>query len=216
MPTLLCPKCSRTIPADAPAAVCPRCLLQLGFDREEIQAPAPSVSLETLPIGSEDSARVDAEPAGNGVCIPGYEIVSELGRGGMGVVYKARHLALKRLVALKMIVAGEQASSDQVQRFRREAEAVARLQHPNIVQIHEVGEHDTRPYFSLECVDGGSLAQKLNGTPLAPAEAARTVETLAHAVHAAHQCGIVHRDLKPANVLLTHDGTPKIADFGLA
>jgi eukaryotic-like serine/threonine-protein kinase len=145
-----------------------------------------------------------------------YELLEELGRGGMGVVYKARQSKLNRLVALKMILAGEYAGEREIARFRTEAEAVARLQHPNIVQIFEVGEHDGHPYFSLEFVDGGSLAQKLDGTPLPPQKAARLVETLARAMYAAHQAGIVHRDLKPANVLLTADGTPKITDFGLA
>jgi eukaryotic-like serine/threonine-protein kinase len=145
-----------------------------------------------------------------------YELLEELGRGGMGVVYKARQSKLNRLVALKMILAGEYAGPKELARFRTEAEAVARLQHPNIVQIFEVGEHDGHPYFSLEFVDGGSLAQKLDGTPLPPPQAARLVETLARAMHAAHQAGVVHRDLKPANVLLTAEGTPKITDFGLA
>src|SRR5262249_4543485 len=135
--------------------------------------------------------------------VPGYEIEGELGRGGMGVVYKARQVSLNRTVALKMVLAGDHATETERGRFRREAEAIARLSHPNIVQVHEVGEHEGRPFFSLEFCPGGSLEQKLNGTPLPPAEAARLVEILARAVHAAHQKEIVHRDLKPANVLLT-------------
>jgi WD40 repeat protein len=145
-----------------------------------------------------------------------YELLEELGRGGMGVVYKAQQTKLRRLVALKMILSGEHAGDKELARFRSEAEAVARLQHPHIVQIFEVGEHEGHPYFSLEYCVGGSLEKKLQGTPLPPKEAAQLLETLAHAIHAAHQAGVVHRDLKPANVLLTADGTPKIADFGLA
>jgi WD40 repeat protein len=148
--------------------------------------------------------------------VPGYEILGELGRGGMGVVYKARHRALNRLVALKMILAGGHAGPEQLARFRGEAEAVARLKHPNVVQVYDVGEAGGLPYFSLELVEGGSLDQKLAGTPLPPDDAACLVEKLARAMATAHAEGLVHRDLKPANVLLGSDGTPKITDFGLA
>src|SRR5260370_14489835 len=134
----------------------------------------------------------------------------------MGVVYKARQVGLNRVVALKMIRAGTDADADELARFRTEAEAVARLTHPNIVQIYEVGEHQGRPFFSLEFCPGGSLDRRLAGTPLPPDEAARLVETLARAVQAAHDKGVLHRDLKPANVLLAEDGTPKVTDFGLA
>jgi hypothetical protein len=123
---------------------------------------------------------------------------------------------LDRLVALKMILAGAYASLDDVARFRREAEAVAQFQHPHIVQIYEVGEHEGRPYFSLEYVEGGSLAQKWSGTPIPAHQAAELVAVLAEAIDAAHRRDIIHRDLKPANVLLTVDGTPKVTDFGLA
>jgi len=165
--------------------------------------------------------------------VAGYEILAELGRGGMGVVYKARQTALNRLVALKMILAGAHADAAWLARFRTEAEAVAQLQHPNIVQIYEVGEHDGLPFFSLEFVGGGDLASQLDGTPLDPRSAARLVETVARAVDHAHQHGIVHRDLKPANILVsggvvsgessstTHHSpltthNVKISDFGLA
>ncbi len=152
---------------------------------------------------------------GRDVHVPGYEILGELGRGGMGVVYKARQVRVNRIVALKMILSGAHAAQNLLDRFRTEAEAVARLQHPNIVQIYEVGEHDHLPYFSLEYCPGG-LDRKLDGKPLKPQEAAGLVEQLARAMHAAHRKGIIHRDLKPANVLLTEDNSPKITDFGLA
>ena len=141
----------------------------------------------------------------------------------MGVVYKALQIDLQRPVALKMILAGAHASAAQLERFKAEARAEARLQHPNIVQVYEIGEHDGLPYFSLEFVDGGNLSQKSDGKPQPPREAAHLIEILAQAAHYAHERGIVHRDLKPANVLLASPGresgespTPKIADFGLA
>src|SRR5262249_52174874 len=146
----------------------------------------------------------------------GYDLLERLGHGGMGVVYQARQKSLDRTVAVKMVRAGAHASPEELARFRREADTVAKLAHPNIVQIHEVGEHDGRPFLSLEFVDGGSLDRKLGGAPLPPREAAGLIETLARAVHHAHVVGVVHRDLKPANVLLTANGIPKITDFGLA
>jgi serine/threonine-protein kinase len=155
-------------------------------------------------------------PSETPASIPGYLLLGELGSGGMGVVYKARQLGLNRLVALKMTRSGLLAGSDEVVRFQVEAEAVARLRHPNIVSIYEVGQVYGQPYFSLEYVEGGSLARRLVNSALPPPEAARLVETLAQAMETAHRAGVIHRDLKPANVLLTAEGEPKITDFGLA
>jgi hypothetical protein len=148
--------------------------------------------------------------------IDGYEIGELLGRGGMGLVFRARQKPLKRDVALKIVVSGAHAGAQERARFRTEAEAVARLGHPGIVQIYEVGEQAGCPYLALELVSGGSLAEQLQGAPVPPRRAAQLLLDLARAVQHAHEQGIVHRDLKPANVLLTESGVAKIADFGLA
>jgi len=169
--------------------------------------------VSTLSVAEGDAPKRGREPS---VSIPGYEILEELGRGGMGVVYKARQLKLNRIVALKMILGGGQAGEGALVRFLGEAEAVAQLQHPGIVQLFESSHLNGLPYFTLEFVAGGSLSRQLHGVPLPPREAARLVQRLAEAVHFAHQHGIVHRDLKPANVLLTPEGAPKVTDFGLA
>jgi serine/threonine protein kinase len=134
--------------------------------------------------------------------VEGYEILDELGRGGMGVVYKAKQIALKRLVALKMIRSGIYAGETDIARFQAEAEAAARLQHPNIVQIYEIGTHEQQPFFALEYVEGGTLSGYLEGKPQPEREAARLMESIARAIHFAHQRGVLHRDLKPANILL--------------
>jgi hypothetical protein len=173
---------------------------------------APAVELREQPWG--DFSGVDAALAQPGV--PGYEIHGVLGRGGMGIVYAARQTRLKRLVALKMILAGPHAGTEELTRFYREAQAAARLRHPNIVQIYEVGEHAGSPYLVLEHVEGTSLHKRFAGQAPQPDEAASLVETLARAVHYAHQQGIIHRDLKPGNVLVGADGVPKLCDFGLA
>lgn len=146
--------------------------------------------------------------------IPNYSITRELGRGGMGVVYEAVQLKLNRRVALKLI-----STPDQIEvrtRFQIEAEAIARLQHPHIVQVYDFGEHEGTPYLSLELVNGGSLDQWTNGSALPPRDAAEIVEKIARGMNCAHQHGIIHRDLKPGNILLTVDGDPKVTDFGLA
>jgi serine/threonine protein kinase/Flp pilus assembly protein TadD len=206
--------------------------LRAQFDVHQALQPGNSL-LPTIPAGR-------ALPVTPLPTVPGYELLGELGRGGMGVVYKARHTGLKRMVALKMLRAETVAAGPQMARFRSEAEAMARLEHPNIVRVYEVGEHDGRPFFAMELVAGDSLEQHLNGAPWPPQRSARLLEIVARAVQAAHARQLVHRDLKPANVLLqtttgdwgnesTAPGTasappapgapvpvPKITDFGLA
>jgi tetratricopeptide (TPR) repeat protein len=160
--------------------------------------------------------RVVGRPTPGPAAGPRYEILAELGRGGMGVVHKARQTGLNRLVAVKTILAGVHAGPQELARFKAEAEAVARLQHPNIIQIHAVEEQDDLPCLVLELAEGGSLQRQMESGPQPFARAAGLVEALARAVHYAHQRGVIHRDLKPSNVLLAADGTPKITDFGLA
>jgi predicted Ser/Thr protein kinase len=177
----------------------------------ELLLPAPSPETVDAPLSESSISRSLPQ-------VPGYEVLEVLGRGGMGVVYKARQLGLNRTVALKMICSAPGAVPDSsvLARFRTEAEAVARLKHPHIVPVYAYGEHAGQPYFALELIDGTTLARKLDGTPWPPRQAAELVSTLAGAVHYAHQRGILHRDLKPANILLDAQGQPYVTDFGLA
>ena len=145
-----------------------------------------------------------------------YELLDEIGRGGMGVVFKARHIRLGRIVALKMILGGALARPDDLQRFETEAAAAAHLQHPNIVGLYEVGAHDNQPYFSMEYISGTSLSERTALGPLPGRRAAVYLEATARAVHYAHGRGVIHRDLKPGNVLLDEHDQPKVTDFGLA
>lgn len=174
-----------------------------GRQNSEVQLGVPLPMPET-----------DAKPLPT--VLPGYDLIKILGQGGMGIVYLARQQQLKRMVAVKMIRPGPSPSLGLESRFRREAEAIARLQHPHIVQVFEVGNHLGCPYIVLEYVPGENLARHAGGQPQPPRWAGEILSKLADAVQAAHQAGVVHRDLKPANVLLTLDGIPKVTDFGLA
>ena len=208
----LCPQCGAELPVDAPQGLCPRCLLQQGIgkgsDPPSSTANDPTlVPRTTNPIGT---------PGTQVRYFGDYEILQEIARGGMGVVYKARQTSLKRDVALKMIRNGALAGPDEVARFLREAEAAANLQHPNIVAIHEVGEHGGQHYFSMDYVAGRDLGTLVKDGPLSPRPAARYVKIIAEAVHFAHQRGTLHRDLKPQNILIDASDQPRITDFGLA
>jgi tRNA A-37 threonylcarbamoyl transferase component Bud32 len=208
-----CPQCGAELPVDAPEGLCPRCLLQQGIG-EGSGAPSSRANDPTLAPRTTTSG--GAAPGARVRYFGDYEILEEIARGGMGVVYKARQMSLNRPVALKMILASELATPEARQRFRAEAEAAANLQHPNIVAIHEVGEHEGKQYFSMDFVVGKNLAEIVRGNPLPAERAASYVKTISEAIHFAHQRGTLHRDLKPQNVLIDADDRPRITDFGLA
>lgn len=179
----------------------------------------PAVGVEEAPTTldpTREAAPASVAPLGNIKYFGDYELLEEIARGGMGVVYKARQTSLNRIVAVKMILAGQLAGEAEVKRFRTEAEAAANFQHPNIVAIHEIGEHEERHYFSMDYVEGQNLAALVREGPLPPAKAAEWVKTIAEAIQYAHQRGILHRDLKPQNVLIDERGRPRVTDFGLA
>ncbi|QDU26173.1 Serine/threonine-protein kinase PknB [Anatilimnocola aggregata] len=177
----------------------------------QVDSIFPSTTARLKAIFKSESTKEVSLPT-----IPGYEVQAVLGRGGMGIVYKARHLKLNRVVALKMLLTGSYASPTQLLRFEREAESVAALRHANIVQVFDIGEFEGLPYFTMEYVGGGTLSERLNGVIQPARESAKVVRDLARAVQVAHDCGIVHRDLKPANILLAEGDAPTITDFGLA
>jgi eukaryotic-like serine/threonine-protein kinase len=180
---------------------------------------SPLGPMETTPWSGPDSARGNGPPGATailGKAFGNYELLEEAGRGGMGVVYKARQLDLERIVALKMILSSRLASDDEVRRFHQEAKAAAGLRHPNIVGIHEVGQVHGQHYFTMDFVAGRSLAKLVEAGPLVPDRAARLIATVARAVNYLHAHGVVHRDLKPSNILLDDDGEPLVTDFGLA
>jgi serine/threonine protein kinase/tetratricopeptide (TPR) repeat protein len=205
----LCPKCGWGIPADAPEGGCPGCLLESGLNLlSEEEAATP----ERAPKHATRSERFVAIVGELG----DYELLEEVGRGGQGVVFRARQKSLNRTVALKVISLGQWASKAHLKRFRREAEAAASLDHPSIVPIYEVGEREGSCYFSMKFIEGGQLDEVVRHAPMSIRHAAELIAKVARTVHYAHEHGILHRDIKPGNILLDAKGEPHLTDFGLA
>ncbi len=223
-----CPQCGAELPSEAPQGLCPKCLIKAGLPdgvgTNSQMPPGQTMAISPADLVPEAPTQPPAASSGIPRLSPlskvryfgDYEILEKIAHGGMGVVYKARQVSLNRVVALKMILSGHLASEAEVKRFHTEAEAAANLQHPNIVAIHEVGQHQGEHYFSMDYVEGVDLARHLAAQPIPLLEAAQLVATLAEAVHYAHQHGTLHRDLKPQNVLIDKTGRPRITDFGLA
>jgi eukaryotic-like serine/threonine-protein kinase len=180
---------------------------------DSVPAPPSGNSITRIePSGS----RPDSTPPPAQTIFGDYQLIVEIARGGMGVVYKARQISLDRIVALKMILAGKLAGDDDLTRFRTEAEAAAKLKHPNIVAVHDIGDIDGHHFFSMDFIEGQTLAQRLARGPLPSRQAARYLLKIARAVHYAHRQGVLHRDLKPSNILIDGDHEPQVTDFGLA
>ena len=199
-----CRKCGAAIPPNSPQQSCGACLLETGLDSDEAVA------------GADDPGSANISPSRMLMDFGDYELLEQIGRGGQGVVFRAHQKSLNRTVALKVISLGQWASEAHVKRFRREAEAAARLEHPCIVPIYEVGERDGSCYFSMKFVEGGQLDEVIRREPMPPRRAAELIAKVARTVHYAHEHGILHRDIKPGNILLDKNGEPHLTEFGLA
>src|SRR6266496_5374949 len=209
----VCGKCGNTIFETAPQALCSVCLLDTGLSilTESLAADDSSAGATAKADDADASQAAELFNASDD-----YELLEEIGRGGQGVVYRARQKSLNRTVALKIIGLGPGTTKTHLKRFRFEAEAAARLNHPFVVPIHEIGQRNGRCYFSMGLVEGGRLDQIAKREPMSPRQATEVIAKLARTVHYAHQHGIIHRDIKPGNILLDTKGEPHLTDFGVA
>lgn len=207
-----CPKCGKPLGPDAPAGLCPSCLLAVNLE------PPADESVPKGPHGTVILTENQPPPSPEDLAqhFPQLEILRCLGQGGMGAVYLARQKSLNRLVALKILLPSRAAALDFAERFSREAQALARLNHPNIVTVHDFGQAGGQFYLLMEYVEGANLRELLNSTRFSPQEALALIPPICEALQYAHDQGIVHRDIKPENLLLDHQGRVKIADFGIA